>query len=134
MGQHLGTNHPSKTMCQNGNGIIRLRRKFELRQRTTESATDFVIHAPSVLNVTLAGIRNINNILRKNRRILTELNPDQKSKLQKDKMLSKGFDFNYYTNTYTTKTGSIYYFCYEQGYLSIGNDYYALVVKKEFVD
>lgn len=79
-------------------------------------------------------VRNINNILRKNRRILTELNPDQKSKIQKDKMLSKGFDFNYYTNTYITKTGSIYYFCYEQGYLAIGNDFYALVVKKEFVD
>ncbi len=79
-------------------------------------------------------VRNINNVLRKNRRILSQLNPGEKTKMHKDKMLSSGFDFNYYTNTYTTKSGSTYYFCYEQGYLSIGNDYYALVVKKEFVD
>jgi len=78
-------------------------------------------------------VRNINNILRKNRRILSQLNPGEKTNVHKDKMLSSGFDFSYYTNTYTTKSGSIYYFCYEQGYLSIGNDFYALVVKKEFV-
>ncbi len=79
-------------------------------------------------------VRNINNILRKNRRILADMNPEGKTKVHKDKMLANGFDFSYYTNTYTTKADSTYYFCYEQGYLPIGNDFYALVVKKEFVD
>ena len=34
-------------------------------------------------------VRNINNILRKNRRILAELNPNGKSKTHKDKLLEK---------------------------------------------
>lgn len=77
-------------------------------------------------------IRNINNILRKNRRILMELNPDGKIKLSRDKLLAKGFDFRCCTSTYTTKEGSQYFYCYEQGYLSLEKDYYLLVVKKEF--
>src|SRR4030067_415827 len=61
-------------------------------------------------------IRNVNNILRKNRRILVELNPNDKIKVHKDKLSEKGFNFNYYTNTYTTQKGTVYYFCYEHGY------------------
>src|SRR5688572_15010095 len=72
-------------------------------------------------------VRNVNNILRKNRRILAELNPEEKSKTHKDKLIQKGFDFNYYTNTYTTKKGTVYYFCYEHGYLPLENDFYFLV-------
>lgn len=77
-------------------------------------------------------IRNINNTLRKNRRILMELNPEGKIKLSRDKLLAKGFDFTCCTSTYTTKEGSQYFYCYEQGYLSLEKDYYLLVVKKEF--
>ena len=40
-------------------------------------------------------MRNVNNILSKNRRILAELNPDGKKKTHKDKLLKKGFDFGF---------------------------------------
>lgn len=76
-------------------------------------------------------IRNINNILRRNRRILEELNPQGTAKYSRSRMLEKGFDFNYFTNTYTTKKGSTYYFCYDFGYLPIEGDYFFLVKKKE---
>ncbi len=79
-------------------------------------------------------VRNVNNILRKNRRILAELNPTGKTKIKKEKLLVQGFNFNYFTNTYITKTGNIYYFCYDQGYLEIENDFYALVKKQEYID
>ena len=72
-------------------------------------------------------IRNINNRLRKNYRILEELNPKDKTKTSKTKLLTHGFDFNYFTSIYTTKTGNVYYFVYDQGYLPLDNDYYALV-------
>lgn len=72
-------------------------------------------------------IRNINNILRKNRRILAKLTPNGKSKSTKSKLNELGFDFGHFTNTYTTKAGTIYYFCYEYGYLELDNDWYALV-------
>lgn len=72
-------------------------------------------------------IRNVNNRLRKNWRILEQLNPDGKTKTTKTKLIGKGFDFNYFTSIYTTKKGTVYYFCYDQGYLPLENDYYALV-------
>lgn len=77
-------------------------------------------------------IRNINNALRKNRRILVELNPGGKAKLSREKLLSKGFDFAHYTSTYTTREGAQYFYCYDQGYLPIEKGYYLLVVKKDF--
>ncbi len=72
-------------------------------------------------------MRNINNRLRKNYRILEELNPAEKTKSTKTKLLSKGFSFEYFTSIYTTKKGNIYYFVYDQGYLPLEHDYYALV-------
>lgn len=79
-------------------------------------------------------IRNVNNILRKNRRILIELNPHGKAKTHRDRLAEKGFDFNYFTNTYTTKAGATYYFCYEYGYLGMDNNFFVLVKRKEYVD
>lgn len=76
-------------------------------------------------------MRNINNKLRKNYRILTELNIDGKSKTTRNKMMSKGFDFEFFTNILNTKTGNTYYFIYEQGYLFLENDY-LMLVKKDF--
>lgn len=74
-------------------------------------------------------MRNINNKLRKNYRILTELNTDGKSKVSKTKLLSKGFDFDFFTNILKTKTGNTYYFLYDQGYMLLENDMYILVKK-----
>ena len=45
-----------------------------------------------------------------------------------------GFRFGYFTNEYATRSGNIYRFCYEQGYLELDKDYFALVVRKEYVD
>ncbi|RYE13953.1 MAG: hypothetical protein EOP51_28955 [Sphingobacteriales bacterium] len=76
-------------------------------------------------------VRNINNILRRNRRILEELNPSGKTKTTREKMLIKGFDFEYFTSIYETKTGSRYLFCYEYGYLLLDNDEILLVKNKK---
>ncbi len=79
-------------------------------------------------------VRNINNILRKNRRILAELNPEGKTKIHRDKLLEKGFKFSYFTNLYRTRNGNVYHFCYDQGYLELDNGYLALVRRKEYVE
>lgn len=75
-------------------------------------------------------MRNINNKLRKNYRILAELNTEGKSKATRDKMLNKGFDFEFFTNILQTKTGNTYYFLYDQGYRALDNDYFMLVKKE----
>jgi len=74
-------------------------------------------------------MRNINNKLRKNYRVLSELNTEQKSKTTRAKLLSKGFDFDFFTNILLTKTGNTYYFLYDQGYMMLDNDFYILVKK-----
>ncbi|MEN0050734.1 MAG: hypothetical protein AAF806_26950 [Bacteroidota bacterium] len=79
-------------------------------------------------------MRNINNILRKNRRILVELNPSGKARVHRDKMLERGFQFNYFTNIYRTKAGKVYRFCYDYGYLNLENDYFTLVKRQEYVE
>lgn len=79
-------------------------------------------------------VRNVNGILRKNRRILEELNPTGKTKVNFQKLKDKGFNFDYYTNTYKTKAGKVYYYCYEFGYLPIEDDFYFLVMKQDYVD
>lgn len=79
-------------------------------------------------------VRNINNALRKNRRILAELNPTGKARIHRDELLGRGFKFSYFTNIYTTKSGSTYYFCYEQGYLPLDNHMLMLVVRQEYME
>jgi hypothetical protein len=74
-------------------------------------------------------MRNINKKLRKNYRILSELNTEGKSKTTRTKLLSKGFDFEFFTNILQTKTGNTYHFLYDQGYLPLDNDFYMLVKK-----
>ena len=78
-------------------------------------------------------IRKVNNILRRNRRILERFNPNGKAKVMGTALMEEGFNFAYYTNVYETKKGSRYYFCYDQGYLKIDDQLYALVERQEYV-
>jgi hypothetical protein len=78
-------------------------------------------------------VRNINNALRKNRRVLEVLltgNNEGKAIVPLKKLSAKGFNFEYFTSIYTTKTGSQYRFCYEFGYLKLEDEMY-MVVKRE---
>ncbi len=78
-------------------------------------------------------IRNVNNILRKNRRILQELNPKGKNKQKKEKLVAAGFHFGYFTDCYTTKQGNTYRYCYDQGYLILENEWIILVWRQAYV-
>lgn len=79
-------------------------------------------------------VRNVNNALKKNRRLLIAFAPEGKASIHKNKMLEKGFNFTYYTHTYTTRKGTVYYFCYEYGYLPLENDFYMIVHRKDYVE
>ena len=78
-------------------------------------------------------VRNINNALGKNRRILEGLFADgeEMAKITRDKLLQKGFQFKYITHTFTNKKGNIYFFCYDLGYLPLDNDWFLVVKRKE---
>ena len=78
-------------------------------------------------------VRNINNALSKNRRILQSyLNEEtEMCKTTKAKLIEKGFQFKYITHTYLNKKGNTYFFCYDLGYLPLDNDWLLLVKRSE---
>lgn len=78
-------------------------------------------------------VRNINNALGKNRRILESMisEGEEMAKTSKEKLLEKGFQFKYSTHGYTNKKGNTYFFCYDLGYLPLENDGYLIVKRKE---
>jgi hypothetical protein len=79
-------------------------------------------------------VRQINRILKKNHLVLAMLNPDGKTTVFKHELVKKGFNFNYFTNAYTTRNGRTYHFCYDQGYAQVEGEKVLLVQKKEYVD
>ncbi|MDX2046120.1 MAG: DUF2116 family Zn-ribbon domain-containing protein [Chitinophagaceae bacterium] len=78
-------------------------------------------------------VRNINNSLLKNRRILESILPENEemAKATHDKLVQKGFLFKYHTHTYANKKGQTYFFCYDYGYLPLENDWFLVVRRKE---
>jgi predicted nucleic acid-binding Zn ribbon protein len=78
-------------------------------------------------------VRNINNTLLKNRKILENILPltEENAKANKDKLQRLGFHFKYFTHLYTTRTGKTYFFCYDYGYLPLDHDWYLIVKRKE---
>lgn len=72
-------------------------------------------------------IRNVNNQLKKNRRILEELCPHEKSKTTRQILLSRGFSFSYITSVRPTQKGNVYSFVYDFGYLELDNDFFLIV-------
>ena len=80
-----------------------------------------------------ASVRRINAILRKNRRILAQMNPNGKITVDGISLAEMGFNFHYFTNIYFTQKGAKYIFCYEYGYLKLENDQYMLVLKQDYV-
>jgi len=77
-------------------------------------------------------VRNINNTLIKNRRILEAMLGEEKMvKQPKEKLLNLGFSFKYITHQYINQKGNVYFFCYEYGYLPLEHDLYLIVKRKE---
>lgn len=78
-------------------------------------------------------VRNVNNALGKNRRILESLLPNGEAtvKSSRDKLMEKGFQFKYHTHLYSTKNGNTYFYCYDYGYLPLENNWYLIVKRNE---
>lgn len=78
-------------------------------------------------------IRNINNALRKNRRILADLFPPdtEMTRASRERLNNLGFQFRYNTHTYTNKKGNTYHFCYDYGWLPLSHDWYLIVKRKK---
>ncbi|MDR2236926.1 MAG: hypothetical protein LBE92_12465 [Chryseobacterium sp.] len=72
-------------------------------------------------------MRNVNNKLRKNYRILVEFNTEGKAKIARSKLDALGFDFDFFTNLKVYKNGAEYRFIYDYGYKFLEDDFILIV-------
>jgi len=79
-------------------------------------------------------IITINNILRKNRRILRAINPEGKSTVSKDYLIGAGYNFRFFTSYYRTKKGNLYFLCYEYGYMSLPDGKVLIINRQDFME
>lgn len=75
-------------------------------------------------------MRNTNNALRKNYKILCELNPKETTKVPKKTLLKKKFKFDNFTSILSAKTGNTYFVVYDQAYQELEGDIF-LITKIE---
>ncbi|MGY4383919.1 hypothetical protein ACVWYN_000945 [Pedobacter sp. UYP24] len=74
-------------------------------------------------------LRLVNYTLRKNRRILKVVNESGKATVKMLTLIQRGFDFDYHTHR-VRRNGKTYLFCYEYGYVPIGEDEVVLIIGK----
>jgi hypothetical protein len=79
---------------------------------------------------SVASVRNINNILRRNRRILDTLNTKEKTVVKRKTLGEKGYDFRFLTETFTSRAGKHYIFCYDLGLMTLDDDT-VMIVKRD---
>lgn len=74
-------------------------------------------------------IRNINNQLRKNHRILQKLNPNLNTKVSKATLVYSGFSFDYFTGITHSKNGDFMRCVYDQAYMPLKDEQSVLIKK-----
>ena len=80
-------------------------------------------------------IRDMNRRLRKNRSILERISNMGEAICTGKQLTFMGFDFSIHTSIYINEQGDTFYYCYELGYVSSGNDRYSLLKRnKHFKD
>ncbi len=72
-------------------------------------------------------IRNINNRLRKNYKILSDLSASGETKISRSILFDKGFNFKLFTSTEVGKNGNNVFYIYDQGYAKLAPDTFLLV-------
>ncbi len=78
-------------------------------------------------------MREVNGILRKNRRILEEyLGTEKTMKVSREQLLIKGLNFDYFTNQIVNMKGQVYNFVYEFGYLDLESNTFLIVRHKGY--
>lgn len=82
---------------------------------------------------TNQAVRAINLALAKNRRIMEGLilEGEEMVTTTRERLLQKGFVFEYTTHTHTGKSGSRYCFCYDHAYLPLEKDTYLVIRASE---
>lgn len=76
-------------------------------------------------------MRNTNNGLRKNHKILSDLIPKDRVKVDLKKLVKKGFDFDLITRVEIAKNGITYFWIYDLVYHELENDIFMIFKSEE---
>ncbi|MFO7575903.1 MAG: hypothetical protein R6W67_12180 [Bacteroidales bacterium] len=79
-------------------------------------------------------VRNVHQLLRRNRRILSDLYDEGRVMVHKDALFALGFNFSFFTHTIETSSGSRFMYCYEFGIRIIEDNFAEIRVNSEFLD
>lgn len=71
-------------------------------------------------------MKGVNQILKRNRRILKQLFQNVEISSKTD-LIGLGYNFDYYTNMYTSRKNQVHYFCYDYGILPLDDGFFALI-------
>jgi len=79
-------------------------------------------------------VRNVHGLLRKNRRILSELYEEGKTVIHKDALYAMGYNFNFFTHVIESPDGLKCLYCFEYGFREKGNEFIELKKNSLYLD
>lgn len=79
-------------------------------------------------------VRNVNNVLRRNRKILEAFIKGAKVSIEKYQLIKMGFDFRYFTHSQLQYNDEPVYYCYEFGYRDLDNEFVSIVRDEPMVN
>ena len=79
-------------------------------------------------------VRNVHGLLRKNRRILSDLYSEGKVKVHKDALFALGYNFSFFTHMIETSQGQKFHYCFEFGYRETGDDFLELNQNSQYIE
>jgi len=79
-------------------------------------------------------VRNVHGLLRKNRRILSDLYREGKIKIHMDALFALGYNFNFFTHIVESTDGKICRYCFEFGYRQLEDDFIELSFNSQYVE
>ena len=76
----------------------------------------------------------IDKQLKLNRSILKKYNSSGQSQIKKELLEKEGFDFRYFTHSWSAKNGNEYHFCYEYGFRDLAdNGKFMLIMWQDYM-
>jgi len=79
-------------------------------------------------------VRNIHNLLKKNRKVLQELYESGKTRVHRDALVVSGFSQGFFTHVVEPDSGPVCWYCYEYGFSDLGNDYLMIVMNDRVME
>ena len=79
-------------------------------------------------------VRNVHGLLRKNRRIMSDLYSEGKTRVHKDALYALGYNFSFFTHLIKSRDGTVFHFCFEYGYRELKSDFVELSQNLSYLD